>query len=165
MSVQEAAAPPPKGRLIAGASVFALGWVVTLALASFITASALPSSVAAIVVFVGPKIGVLAAIAIMGKPGFVYVKSQVFGFLKPTADVSPARHRAGTVMFVTALALGFLEPYGIPQLSAERGIQVSLAIDLLLVASVFVLGGDFWDKVRALFVRDARACFPESARG
>ena len=27
--------------------------------------------------------------------------------------------------------------------------------DLVFVASLFVLGGDFWDKVRALFVHDA----------
>jgi hypothetical protein len=26
----------------------------------------------------------------------------------------------------------------------------------MFVASLFVLGGDFWDKVRALFVHDAR---------
>jgi hypothetical protein len=26
----------------------------------------------------------------------------------------------------------------------------------MFVASLFVLGGDFWDKVRALFVYDAR---------
>jgi hypothetical protein len=27
---------------------------------------------------------------------------------------------------------------------------------LLLISSLFVLGGDFWDKVRALFVHAAR---------
>jgi hypothetical protein len=29
--------------------------------------------------------------------------------------------------------------------------------DVLLISSLFVLGGDFWDKVRALFVYDAKA--------
>jgi hypothetical protein len=29
--------------------------------------------------------------------------------------------------------------------------------DVLLVSSLFVLGGEFWDKLRALFVHDARA--------
>jgi len=28
--------------------------------------------------------------------------------------------------------------------------------DVMFVVSLFVLGGDFWDKVRALFVYDAR---------
>jgi hypothetical protein len=28
------------------------------------------------------------------------------------------------------------------------------------LSSLFVLGGDFWDKVRALFIYDARAVLP-----
>lgn len=31
--------------------------------------------------------------------------------------------------------------------------QAQLAGDLMLIASFFVLGGDFWNKLRALFVR------------
>jgi len=27
--------------------------------------------------------------------------------------------------------------------------------------SLFVLGGNFWDKLRALFIRDASVVFPE----
>jgi hypothetical protein len=30
--------------------------------------------------------------------------------------------------------------------------------DLLLLASLFVLGGDFWDKIRALFVYSDKIC-------
>ena len=33
-----------------------------------------------------------------------------------------------------------------------------------LVASILVLGGDFWDKIRALFIREAKVQFP-SIRG
>ena len=29
--------------------------------------------------------------------------------------------------------------------------------DLLLLVSLFVLGGDFWNKLRALFIHDAKA--------
>jgi hypothetical protein len=32
--------------------------------------------------------------------------------------------------------------------------------DLLLLVSLFILGGDFWDKLRALFVREAKVVFP-----
>jgi hypothetical protein len=32
--------------------------------------------------------------------------------------------------------------------------------DLLLLSSFVILGGDFWDKVRALFVYGAKAQFP-----
>jgi hypothetical protein len=36
-------------------------------------------------------------------------------------------------------------------------VWVNLGLDLVTLASLFVLGGDFWDKVRALFLHDARA--------
>jgi hypothetical protein len=39
-------------------------------------------------------------------------------------------------------------------------ISVNVAADMLFVVSLFVLGGEFWDKLRALFVYDARAEFP-----
>ncbi len=32
--------------------------------------------------------------------------------------------------------------------------------DLLLLTSLFVLGGDFWDKLRSLFVHGSKAMFP-----
>ena len=31
--------------------------------------------------------------------------------------------------------------------------------DAIFVVNLFVLGGDFWDKLRALFVYDAKAKF------
>jgi hypothetical protein len=163
MAVVGSTAPPPKGRLLLGAGVFVLGWVVTLAIASVMRSSALPASLIPAVVFVGPKLGVLGAIAILGKPGFASLKRLIFGYLTPPAEVSPTRHRIGMVMFVAAILLGFFEPYSNVFFSGydPRDIRYSLAIDLLLVVSIFVLGGDFWDKIRALFIRDAKAYFPK----
>jgi hypothetical protein len=34
---------------------------------------------------------------------------------------------------------------------------VGLSIDFIFVCSFFVLGGDFWDKRRALFIDKAKA--------
>jgi len=36
--------------------------------------------------------------------------------------------------------------------------------DAIFVASFFVLGGEFWDKLRALFVHGARTVFPSTER-
>ena len=161
MAVEETITPPPKGRLLAGATVFALGWIVTLAVVRIITTTALPSSLVPIVLFVAPKVGALAAVAILGKPGFIYLKNLAFGYLKPAADVSPMRHRIGIVMFVASMLLSFLEPYGFFLSEfAVPGVRYALAIDLLLLASLFVLGGNFWDKIRALFIREATVIFP-----
>ena len=170
MTMDEIAAPPPMGRIVAGVGVFVLGWVVTLSIVPIITASQLSTSaqatVSGIVVFVGPKIGVLAAIAILGKPGFNYLKRKVFGFLKPPAEVGPVRYRIGIVMFVAAMLFGLMERYvGYFMANAiAPEIRSSIAIDVLLVASILVLGGDFWDKIRALFIREAKAQFPSVHR-
>ena len=46
-----------------------------------------------------------------------------------------------------------------------RRYSVSAAIvgDIILLFSLFVLGGNFWDKLRALFIGDAKVVFPEAA--
>jgi len=42
-------------------------------------------------------------------------------------------------------------------------VLVNVGLDLITLASLFVLGGDFWDKVRALFIHDARVVLPSRA--
>jgi hypothetical protein len=37
--------------------------------------------------------------------------------------------------------------------------------DLIFIGSFFVLGGDFWDKLRSLFVRTAKARFLQPKEG
>ena len=68
-------------------------------------------------------------------------------------------------MFCLPLLQGLLETWTshiAPQFVGNR-LWVDLLMDAMLIASVFVLGGNFWDKLRALFVRDARAVFPDVA--
>jgi hypothetical protein len=42
----------------------------------------------------------------------------------------------------------------------DRPLAFAVSGDVLMLVSLFVLGGDFWDKLRALFVHGARAVFP-----
>jgi hypothetical protein len=59
-------------------------------------------------------------------------------------------------MFSIPIVFGWVAPYVsdlIPSYFRER---VHLC-DLLLLVSLFVLGGDFWNKLRALFIHDAKA--------
>ncbi|MEA2079249.1 MAG: hypothetical protein U9P00_05215 [Pseudomonadota bacterium] len=44
----------------------------------------------------------------------------------------------------------------------EYRIHMGLTIDFIFVCSFFVLGGDFRDKLRALFIHKAKARFPEA---
>ncbi len=111
-----------------------------------------------------PEVFTVAAIAIMGKSGYNLIKERIFSFLKkhgPPDRVSLTRYRIGLVMFVLPVVFGWLGPYGahlIPGYEIHRFV-VSLIGDVMFIASLFVLGGDFWDKIRALFIYRAKAQF------
>jgi len=111
-----------------------------------------------------PEVFTVVAIAIMGKSGYNLIKKRIFSFLKrhgPPDRVSLTRYRIGLVMFVLPVVFGWLGPYGahrIPGYETHRFV-ISLIGDVMLVASLFVLGGDFWDKIRSLFVHSARVQF------
>jgi len=112
-----------------------------------------------------PEIFLLVAIAVMGKDGYNYIKAKVFAFFKRHVVpklVSRTRYRIGLVFFLVPILFGWLAPYGpdlIPEYESHR-FAVNFAGDLLLLISLFVLGGEFWDKVRALFVYEARTHYP-----
>ena len=171
-STTTAAVAPPTGRLWAGVAVFAAGWIIGLGLVPFVTSSDLATSAKAtlttLLVVVVPKLFLVGAIAILGKPGFAYLKSVVLGFFKkaaPPSEVGPWRYRIGLVMFLFPFILGLLLTYLGPVVpgGAEAQPRYEKLGDLLQILSLFVLGGDFWDKLRALFVRNAKAVFPSKA--
>ncbi|SAL64504.1 transporter suffix domain-containing protein [Caballeronia humi] len=111
-------------------------------------------------IFVANKVLLLTCIAVMGKSGFQRLKGIVFGYAKglaPSATVGPIRHAIGLVMFCLPLISAMLEPYIDKFWPGFRPNiwQLQALGDAMFIASFFVLGGDFWSKVRALFVRTA----------
>jgi len=105
----------------------------------------------------------LLVIAVMGKAGFAELKRTIGHYISgviptPVAEVSPLRHKIGVVMFCLPLLSSFLEPYFDNFFPGVRPNlwQLQALGDLMFIGSFFVLGGNFWDKVHALFVRKAR---------
>ena len=135
----------------------------SLAVAALGLGTTLTATVSGALLFSAEILGIVS-IAIMGKSGFTYIKTRVFSFLKqhaPPATVSSVRYRIGLVMFSIPILFAWVSVY-IPEfiLGFESNPATwALGGDILLVMSLFVLGGDFWDKIRALFVYDARANF------
>jgi hypothetical protein len=109
-------------------------------------------------IFIANKVLLITCIAVMGKEGFQQLKAIIFGHAKrlaPVQKVGPVRHAIGLVMFVLPLLTSMLEPY-IDQIwpgLRPNLWQLQLLGDVMLIASFFVLGGDFWNKLRGLFVR------------
>ena len=156
--------PKAGWRIRLGLTILVIGWLSPLCI-PVITATELPTKWKTVIsglLAVGiPEVFTVAAIAIMGKSGYNLIKERIFSFLKkhgPPDRVSLTRYRIGLVMFVLPLVFGWLGPYGvhlIPGYEAHRFV-VSLVGDVMFVASLFVLGGDFWDKIRALFIHSAK---------
>ena len=166
-TVTETEQPRAGWRFRLGLIVLVVGWLSPLCI-PLITATELPTrwkTVISGMLAVGiPEVFTVAAIAIMGKSGYNLIKERIFSFLKkhgPPDRVSLLRYRIGLVMFALPVVFGWLGPYGvhlIPGYETHRFV-FSLIGDVMFVASLFVLGGDFWDKIRSLFIHRATVQF------
>ena len=112
-----------------------------------------------------PEIFMIVAVAILGKEGFAYLKNSIGKYLKPLAppdEVSRGRYNVGLVLFSLPILAGFLQPYLNHEFHILGDVPVFFYMlsDLMIVSSLFVLGGDFWDKIRSLFIHNAEARFP-----
>ncbi|MGB2650691.1 MAG: hypothetical protein WBD00_00600 [Candidatus Omnitrophota bacterium] len=157
-----------RGRLVTGVIIFILGQATTL-LIPFVTASRLTATwktmLSGVLFFVTPQVGIVLAVAILGKTGYDYIRDIVLRWFKkygPPETVSLARYRIGLTMFVLPLFFGWIEPYCSYLFSGFEAKKMIFFVtgDVMFIASFFVLGGRFWDKVRSLFVYESRAKFP-----
>ena len=137
----------------------------------FVTNSSYSTSIKAtlttLLVVVCPKIFLIVTIAILGKPGFLYLKGVVMVFFRkvgPPAEVGKWRYRTGLVMFFLPFLFTLILTYFGHVLPGGREATPYYLKggDVMQILSLFVLGGDFWDKLRSLFVREAKAVFPEA---
>lgn len=155
----------PKGRLIMGGIIFILGFLSPLLIPLVIASDLTPvikSLVSGLLALGIPELFMLIAVAILGKPGFTFLKSKIFNWFNkygPPDTVSLFRYRVGLIFFLIPIILGFVLPYiweYVPFIKHNILIMV-ISGDVILLISLFILGGDFWDKLRSLFVYNSRA--------
>jgi len=122
------------------------------------------------VLLLGFEIMMFPAIALMGKENFNRIVDWAKGILKslkPPGNVGRTRYTIGLVLLVGPVLFGGIASYVPSWLPAENPVRLwtNLGLDLIVAASLFVLGGDFWDKLRALFCYDATVMFPAPVVG
>ena len=159
----------PKGRLYAGGTIFIAGFLSPL-LVPLVTilpfSDGWKTALSGLLLVGVPELAMLVAAAVMGKAGFNYLKQLLFGFLRkhfaPPETVSQTRYRIGLVLFSVPLLFGWIVPYiaGYLHIFDEHRLVFAIIGDLLLFSSLFVLGGEFWDKLRALFIHRAKVTLP-----
>lgn len=157
---KSAAQPVSKMRFLIGGAVFVGGFLSPL-LIPLVTSSNLPGNWKAILstgLVAGlPEVGMLLAVAILGKQGFAQLKEIFFSRFRKITEpsaVSQTRYRIGLLMFFTPLLLGWLQPYIAHFYSPAVGDSMLPVIlfDLMFASSFIVLGADFWQKIQSLFV-------------
>ena len=165
-----AAAALPRGgwRFKVGVTILVVGFAAPLAI-PLVTSSDLPTAwktaIAGALAVGLPEIMMVVAAAVMGSEGFAELKRRFGKLLKkygPPERVSRTRYRVGLVMFALPLLVAWLGPYLGHHLPGfdRHPLFWHVGGDLMFVIGLFVLGGEFWDKLRSLFVHGARAVFP-----
>jgi len=154
-------------RIKLGITIFVLSIVLPLVgiptVVAFDFSEAFTASVTGALLVGAEVLGILA-IAVMGKEGYISIQNFVLRLLKkygPPNVVSQRRYRIGLIMFCVPIVFGWVAIYANELLPnfIQTPIPYAIAGDVLLLVSLFVLGGNFWDKVRSLFVYDAEAHF------
>ena len=155
---------PPTVRLWSGIVILVIGFLspllIPVVLATGLSAGA-KSVISGLLAFGIPELFMIIAVGIMGKDGFDYLKRYTSLLLRkygPPDTVSPIRYNIGLVMFITPILLSFIAPYFGHKLSVFENCEITIMIVLhvMLILSLFVLGGDFWEKLRGLFIRRAK---------
>jgi len=150
----------PKSRLYLGGAVMVIGFLSPLSI-PLVAKIDMPESwlvaISGFLLLGIPEVLMLIAVAIMGEAGYAYLRKRFLQLLRrygPAERVSLMRHRIGVCMFVLPLLVGLMSPYlgDLLPWHAEYQLQIAIALDLLLLSSLIVLGGEFWDKLRGLFV-------------
>jgi len=148
--------PAADWRLQLGAALFGLSILLPVVGIPLVTALGLSTTMTASVsgaLLVGAEVLGVCAVAVMGKSGYAFIKNRVFGFLKQHGP--PQKVSRWLSIYISKWMPGLLS-YPLPY---------AVGGDILILASLLVLGGDFWDKIRSLFIHDAEVHFSQKSSG
>ena len=153
-------------RYYTGLTLLALSVILPLAALAIVPMLGLSTAVAAGIIGVAtvgsPEVLTIAAIAFLGRDTFNYFKYRILKILKRKMvmrRVSRTRYYFGLALFIgSALPLyikGFF-PDLLPG-DEQTKVMIILVSEFIAFASIFILGGEFWEKLKALFLWDAPA--------
>lgn len=150
-------------RLVAGVSVLGLAMVLPLA-ALFVPLLGLPVAQSAVIagalVAGAPEVLMLLAVALLGRQNFDRIVGAAKRFFHSTffsTPVSRARYHVGLAICVLSFIPLYVAGYVPSWMPAGHGrIAILAAADLAFILSFFVMGGEFWEKFRRLFVWEGK---------
>jgi len=150
-------------RFVAGVSVLGLAMVLPLG-ALLIPLLDLPVAqstlIAGALVAGAPEVLMLLAVALLGRQNFDRIVSAAKKFFFTTffsTPVSRGRYYAGLAICLLSFIPLYVAGYTSSWMPTTHGRIAILAVaDLAFILSFFVMGGEFWEKFRRLFVWEGR---------
>jgi hypothetical protein len=117
--------------------------------------------IAGAMVLGGPEVFTIVAVALLGKETlhyFTYRAKKALLGVATLRPVSRVRYYAGMVLCILSIlplyAYGYLP--GVLPAGNARLLTLS-AGDFAFIASIFIMGSEFWEKLRRLFVWEGKA--------
>jgi hypothetical protein len=165
MSAVEAKPPELKRdwRFYSGTAALALA--VIMPLGSFVVpVLGLPTAQSAVLVGVlvagGPEVLCILAVALLGKETFQYFTHVAKSALRRTVIDRPAskgRYYLGLAIMLVSWLPAYIYAY-FPAVmpGGNARIYILAGMDLAFVASVFLMGAEFWEKVRRIFIYEGK---------
>mgnify|MGYP001230997921 CR=1 FL=1 len=158
--------PPASGtwkrRLGLGLLVYSFVPLCTVGLLAFLDVPPAAAVTYSAVYLASGEIAFLAAVALLGKAFVTAVKDKIKAFFRTTGKpatprpISRARHAMGVSLFALSIvpyyaALGFLLLARITSADVPLLLGLLLSGEGLFLVSLFVLGEEFWARLKRLF--------------
>jgi hypothetical protein len=108
----------------------------------------------------GPEVLCILAVALLGRDTFRYFTHRVMAALRRAVidqPASKARYYAGLVVILVSWLPSYIYAYA-PAVMPGKNVRIYVlaAMDLAFVVSVFLMGGEFWEKVRRIFIYEGK---------
>jgi len=119
-----------------------------------------------------PEVFIAIGAALAGKEAAHAVIGKVRALFRrkgPPKPVGRGRYNLGLILLVGSLVIGWVSVYvetgfGLG-MSRETKVIAALALDVIMFAGFFILGGEFWEKFKTLFCWDIPAPSADRQQG